>query len=151
MQKKDLLNLVLIFFSWKILIYALSNLSPLLFPLQADFLGGGILNYVRHPLFWGFINFDGEHYLSIARDGYLPLTYFFFPLYPILTKILAEALGNSFFSFGLSGLLISNVTCFVSLVGIFNFGKMFFIKVVLPDCLGPVTAITGNPFFKRLI
>src|SRR3990167_3987420 len=76
MQKKDLLNLVLIFFSWKILIYALSNLSPLLFPLQADFLGGGILNYIRHPLFWGFINFDGELYLSIVLLLIFPTSFF---------------------------------------------------------------------------
>src|SRR4030042_5864194 len=107
MEKKEFGKLLLIILVWKFIILSFAYVSQLLFPLKTNFLGGGLLNYLRHPLFWGFINFDGEHYLSIARDGYLPLTYFFFPFYPIIIKVLSVLFGGFFNAYALTGRLRS--------------------------------------------
>ena len=126
MIKKELRNIILIIIAWKLLVIVFSNLSQLIFPLQTDFLGGGLLQYLLHLNFWGFINFDGEHYFSIARDGYLPLTYFYFPLYPILIKILAIVFGGSFTAYGISGLILSNAFLFIAMVGLYKLAKMLY-------------------------
>lgn len=102
------------------------NLGQLFFPLNTSFLGGGLLNYLRAPTFWGLINFDGEHYLSIARDGYLPLTYFYFPLYPLLIKVIAGIIGKSFVSYVFTGKVIANTFVLLSILGIYKLGYLFF-------------------------
>ena len=83
-----------------------------------DFLGGGFSTYSANPLFWGNVNFDGEHYLTIAQIGYQPLTYFYFPVFPLLTKFLS--FGRDLYSLAWSGLLIANVAFLVALVGIYK-------------------------------
>jgi hypothetical protein len=124
MNKVEFRNIILIFIAWKFLILVLATIGQLFFPLQTNFLGGGLLNYLRHPIFWGFINFDGEHYLSIARDGYLPLTYFYFPLYPLIIKLISGLFGNAFSIYALSGLLLSNIFLIVALTGMVRLGKL---------------------------
>ena len=88
--------------------------------LQNDFLGGGKSLYISNPYLWSWLNFDGEHYLAIAREGYRPLTYFFFPLYPIVVKYLSELLGGSLVDYAISGLFISNGLFIGVLVGLFK-------------------------------
>src|SRR3989338_4836925 len=55
-------------------------------------------------LIWMWASLDGNHYLSIARDGYYGLEYGFFPLYPILIRFLNSLTGLQFV---ISGLVIS--------------------------------------------
>lgn len=51
-------------------------------------------------------NFDGEHYLLIAKEGYLTYNQAFFPLYPLLIKYLSPVfLENSL----LTAIIISNL------------------------------------------
>jgi hypothetical protein len=126
MNRKEFTKLLLIFLVWKLVVFSFANIGQVLFPLHTDFLGGGLFNYLKHPMFWGFINFDGEHYLSIARDGYLPLTYFYFPLYPILVKTVTLLLGGSFVVYAFSGLLLSNIFLFLAVLAIYLLGKHFF-------------------------
>lgn len=128
MNKKDIGNILLIFIAWKLVIFTFADLGQIIFPLQTNFLGGGLLNYLRHPLFWGFINFDGEHYLSIARDGYLPLTHFFFPFYPFIIKVLSVLFGGSFNTYAFTGLLLSNSFLFVALIGMIRLGNLILNK-----------------------
>ncbi len=63
-------------------------------------------------LLWSWANFDGEHYLSIAKYGYQIRNgfpqYAFFPLYPLLTKIVSFVVQD----YLVAGLLVS----FASLV-----------------------------------
>lgn len=88
-----------------------------LIPLQRDFLGGGLNNYLNSPYLWSWANFDGEHYLAIAREGYKPLTYFYFPLYPTLLYLFVGIFGKGFVGYLYSGLFISHVSFFIGLVG----------------------------------
>lgn len=95
---------------------------------QQDYLGGGLSSYLKQPYLWAWGNFDGEHYLSIAYQGYQSLTYFFFPTYPLLIALVAKLLGGSFTSLTASGLLISNLSFFVALVGLWKLIKLDYKK-----------------------
>ena len=57
-------------------------------------------------------NFDGLHYISIARNGYAQYEQAFFPLYPILIKYLSPIFSNNQL---LTGLIISNVSFFIGI------------------------------------
>lgn len=109
-----------VFFIWRIVL-----IIPVLFSLQYiplysnDLLGGGFSQYIKSPLLWGWANFDGEHYMSIARFGYRPLTYFFFPVYPLLIRFFASILNKNILdSYLYSGLFISHLSFLLSIIGI---------------------------------
>ena len=73
-----------------------------LFSLEKD------SKYVQSQIQW-----DGGHYLSIAKFGYLNSSDFaFFPLYPLIIKSLTAVAGNEIFW----GLLASNLSFFLFLV-----------------------------------
>jgi Gpi18-like mannosyltransferase len=128
MSKKEIGSIILVYIVWKLAVLSSAYLSQTIFPLQTTFLGGGLLNYLRHTLFWGFINFDGEHYLSIARDGYLSLTYFYFPLFPLIIKLLSNIFGGTFNVYAGMGLIISNVTLMIALIGFYRLGNMMYLN-----------------------
>lgn len=113
-----------IFALWFIGILLFSLIATKILPNQKDYLGGGLSNYLKLPLFWGFSNFDGEHYVSIAQNGYAPLQHFFFPVYPLLIRIISTVLGHSLFLYNLSGILVSFVSTAVFLVGLVQLLKI---------------------------
>ncbi len=64
---------------------------------------------------WSFANFDGVHYLTIAKSGYsAQFTQVFFPLYPLLIKALSIIFP--FFNLILVGLIISNLSFLLALL-----------------------------------
>ncbi|MFY9779843.1 MAG: mannosyltransferase family protein [Candidatus Baltobacteraceae bacterium] len=65
---------------------------------------------------WG--RWDAVHYLDIARRGYTGTDMAFFPLYPLLIRIVGTFVGNEL----VAGLLVSNAAFF--------FGLLFFYKLV---------------------
>jgi hypothetical protein len=65
---------------------------------------------------WG--RWDAVHYLDIAQRGYYGTDMAFFPLYPLLIKIVGASIG----SYLVAGLVVSNVA--------FLFGLLFFYKLV---------------------
>jgi len=111
-------KLVLYFVGWKILLFVFLFLAIQILPLQLPFLGGGISNYLQNPYIFSWLNFDGEHYLDIAISGYKPLTYFYFPLYPLTVRLLAFFFSKSFNSYIYSGLFISHFAFFLGLLGL---------------------------------
>lgn len=79
-------KLLLFFLSWKLLVFAGSFLATLLAPLQVKFVAGYDFG-LRLPYFlWIWANFDGMHYLEIARNWYHHLEYPFFPLLPLIIR-----------------------------------------------------------------
>lgn len=100
------------FLIWKIITFFPIFLTPYFFKLQNNFLGGGLQNYLSNPYLWSWANFDGEHYLSIAKMGYANGEQAFFPLFPILIK----TLGNNIWS----GILISNTIFLIALFGLYK-------------------------------
>lgn len=120
MNKKDLKILLFSFLSWRALLFIFLFLAISILPLQKDFLGGGMGNYLKAPHLWSWLNFDGEHYLSIAYRGYQPLTYFYFPFYPLITKFVSGLFSQSFTSLAVSGLLVSHISLLAASIGLWK-------------------------------
>jgi hypothetical protein len=61
---------------------------------------------------------DAKAYVDIAHDGYgaVPANNAYFPLYPLLMRVLATALGGGNDAYLVAGLVISNLALFVALV-----------------------------------
>jgi Gpi18-like mannosyltransferase len=75
---------------------------------------------------WGFGNFDGVHYLTIAQSGYsADYTQAFFPFFPVLI---------SFFSFGqgflAKGLILSNLLLILALFMLYKLFRLDFDKKI---------------------
>ncbi len=130
MKKSDLLFIFSSFVIWRVALFVFLFIAIKYVPLQKNFLGGGMQNYLSNPWFWSWINFDGEHYLSIAQMGYQPLTYFFFPIFPVVSRFIGNLIGGGFFNLALAGLVVSNVSFFVALIGLWKLAKMEFDKTI---------------------
>ncbi len=124
MNKNNLTFIVLSFAAWRLVLSIFLYFSSLWLPLQKDFLGGGINTYLSSPQLWAWLNFDGEHYLAIAREGYKPLSYFFFPLYPVLIRFIS--FSNLSHPLAISGLLISHFSILIALIGLWKIIKLDF-------------------------
>lgn len=154
-MKNNKTFLVISYLSWRILLFAFVIVGVILLPLQINHLGGGRENYLANPLIWSFLNFDGEHFLSLARIGYQPLTYYFFPLYPILIRFIANFFGGLQTDFALSGLLISNISFFVAILGLWklinlDFKKNIAINSILLLLLFPTSFYLGSYYSESL-
>lgn len=115
--KSNIAKIVILFVIWRILLFLIAFVSPTVIPqfgarfpyYHERLIASGLPHFI-----WSFGNFDGVHYLGIAKDGYAyQFTQVFFPLYPLLIKFV------SLLTFGnllIAGLLISNIAFFVSLV-----------------------------------
>ena len=130
-------KLLTFFLVWRILLFIFLFFALYYLPLQKNFLGGGLENYLEKPYLWAWANFDGEHFLAIAKEGYRPLTYFFFPVYPILTRLFAGLIGGSFYSYLVSGLFLSHSAFFIGLMGLVRLirldykGNIVFLTIIL--------------------
>ena len=125
MNKTDLKFITLSFIAWRLLLFIIAFFAISTFPLQQGFLGGNLEGYLNVPWFWGLINFDGEHYLSIAYQGYRSLTYFFFPVYPLLVKFISLN-SSSVTRLATSGIFIANISFFIALVGFWKLIRLDF-------------------------
>jgi len=85
-------------------------------PFKASFpYWDAVLSQFGHPLLWSWANFDGVHYIMLARDGYaFGLTQAFFPGYFLLMRLVNLIFNN----YLLSGLLISHVS-FILMLALF--------------------------------
>ena len=63
---------------------------------------------------WG--RWDAEHYLQIARDGYSGTDFAFFPLYPLLIRIVGAFTGSLL----IAGLIVSNTASFFALLYLYK-------------------------------
>ncbi|MCJ7805553.1 hypothetical protein MUP46_02825 [Patescibacteria group bacterium] len=153
MTKKEIKLLLLSFLSWRALLILFVFLAPLFLTLQKNFLGGGLANYPSAPWFWSWLNFDGEHYLAISYQGYQPLTYFFFPLFPLLARFLS--FGHSFINLAISGLVISNVAFLAGLVGLWklvrlDYEKEIAVTTIFLTLLFPTSFYFGSYYTESL-
>ncbi|MBI5358737.1 hypothetical protein HZB69_03900 [Candidatus Amesbacteria bacterium] len=71
-------------------IIIISGLAGYFLPLRETYLGGATQAYVENPLLYSRANFDGNHYLTIARRGYGYAQQAFFPLYPNLIRYFSK-------------------------------------------------------------
>jgi len=141
-------KVIYLFIIWRIALFAVAAISPLAIPqfgarfpyFQERLITSGFPHFI-----WSFGNFDGVHYLGIAKDGYAyQFTQVFFPLYPVLIRLASYiTLGN----FLLSGLLISNAAFLFGLIIFFKFVREIYSqKIALWSCLFLLTFPTSYYF-----
>lgn len=71
-----------------------------------------------NPLLDAATRWDAGAYVDIAQDGYgpVPANSAYFPLYPLLMRVLAAPLGGSDDAYLVAGLVISNLALLVALI-----------------------------------
>lgn len=112
------LLIILLFLVWKAVdswvIFLAPKIIPYLgfFPYGRELSAFGMAHTLTAPA-----NFDGIHYISIAQQGYGQWEQAFFPLYPLIVRLLDFAIQKPL----ITGLIISNL-CFFS--GLFIFFKL---------------------------
>lgn len=119
LKDKNLIKIFFLFVFWRFSLFLVAFISPIIIPEFKDsfpyYHERLIATSLPHFL-WSFGNFDGVHYLGIAKDAYAyQFTQAFFPAYPILIRIFA------FFTFGnllISALIVSNL-CFLFALTLF--------------------------------
>lgn len=111
--------LFLFFLIWRLIdffiIYASSVFIPYLgfFPYKEELARFNLPDFINK-----LANFDGIHYLLIAKNGYSQFEQAFFPLYPSLIRTLNIFINN----YLLTGFLISNISF---LLGLYFLNKTF--------------------------
>lgn len=131
-------KIILAFLTWRILLFIPLYVGYLFIPYRQGYDYTNIWKFtepyfpVSSPLLFPWANFDGVHYLSISGSGYLD-NQGFFPLYPILIKLLATFFGGGE-TFGLayfiSGFLISNISLLLLLIIFFKLITLDFSRKV---------------------
>ncbi len=135
-SKNNFVRILSLFLIWRVGLFLVLALALEFLPLAYvdRFLGGGIKNYTLHPEILSWANFDGEHYLAIAINGYKGLEQAFFPVYPILTSFSAKpffgSIEFSLYPTVISGLVISNISFLIALYFLWKLVKIDFSEKV---------------------
>lgn len=143
------LNISLFFIIWFVSISIIAFLSFSALPHSGKFSN----NFLS-----SFTNWDGGHYLGIAREGYSQkFQYAFFPLYPLMIRLLASLTEN----FAAAAFLISITTTFFGLnllykliTGYFDrkiAEKAIWILLFFPTSFFLVTAYSEGLFFFLVV
>lgn len=103
-------QVIIIFLIWRtyLLFLGLISFKFLTFKASFPFIDEFLINSGLPQALWQWGNFDGVHFLAIAQHGYTGIfqsEQVFFPLFPILIKLISYVTGNYF----ISGLLLSNL------------------------------------------
>ncbi len=129
-----------IFFVWRFILWGVEKISPWLLSFRPDFAG---------PSAWA--NFDGVHYLTIAREGYYQYQQAFFPLYPMLVRKLSAVFEIAPL---VSALAISHIAFFVGLVFfwlmIVEYDKKNILRVLLLFLLFPASFFFAAAYSEGL-
>ncbi len=115
--------MILVYFLlWKIFDFLIIFFSQKIIPYLGFFPYGDQLPKFNLPVWVSSLaNFDGLHYISIARDGYGQYEQAFFPLYSLLIKFLTPLFFNNQL---LTGLIISNVSFLLGLILFYKYLKI---------------------------
>lgn len=107
MKFKPIIFAILAFF---ILNFFTLIIAPQFIPYSGFFPGGSEIAQFKLPYFLNSTaNFDGIHYISIAKNGYHQYEQAFFPLYPILIKLTSPIFNQNYL---LAAIFLSNL-CFL--------------------------------------
>lgn len=115
------MNLIFIIFAflfWRIIDFIIIFFSQKFVPYSGFFpYADQLRNYNVPSWIYSLANFDGIHYILIAKNGYSQFEQAFFPLFPLTIRFFASLFLNNQL---LAGLIISNISF---LVGLFFFYK----------------------------
>ena len=123
----DISKIILVFITWKALSIVIAQLSTFFIIPQTNFLGKQFVQNNLDFRLWTWANFDGEHYLWIAKNGYRPLEYAFFPLYPFLVRVFDFFIND----YILTGILISTISTLAFLIIVYELFKLDYSKEIV--------------------
>lgn len=118
-------KILLLFLGWRTGLFLLGILGFSLLPFKASFpyIDEQLVSSGFPQAVWQWGNFDGVHYLDIAKNGYHGSgLQVFFPLYPLLIKLGWLLTSNYFFT----ALFISDSFFFLSLIVFYRLCKKHF-------------------------
>lgn len=113
-------RIISVFFVWRLIltlvVVAAVSLVPTT-PTSRQFFPEALWQRGLPQWVWAWANFDGVHYVSIARNGYFFNQQPFFPLYPFVINLVNELLGFHRFLNGqiVSGQIVSAAAFILSL------------------------------------
>lgn len=114
-------NIIRIFIPSRIIFFIFALVATKFIPIREGYLGAK-LNPNDNYLLWIWANFDGEHFLTIAEQGYSRTNFAFFPLYPLLIN-LVNKLTNLPYLY--AGMMLSSL---------FFLGSLYYLrKIILLD------------------
>lgn len=126
-------RIALILTVWVIALLISASIAPR-FIKETLFIGNRNNFGERFPrLVWIWANLDGNHYLSIARDGYYSFESGFFPLYPLIIRQVTNTTG---FPYLFSALMITHFSLIMFLFILYkllllDFEKRFISQILL--------------------
>lgn len=120
------LLIISLFLSWRLAITVAALLAPFFLPLHTDSIALPLAINVPY-LTWIWVNFDGVHYLSIARTGYHYPNYAYFPFFPFLSTIAREVFHTPRTA---SGLWVSNIAFLIGLIMLYKMTLLDFSKKI---------------------
>lgn len=145
------LNLLFIITLWRVILFAVAHSAQYIllfsqsFPYASRFLTPSQLP----QWIWGFANFDGVHYLSIAYHGYeAKYIQAFFPLFPIIIRWFSWVVGDEHTL--LSGFFITFIFFYVFLIVFDKLLELDFYKVVRLRIISWVLVFPTAFFFVAL-
>ena len=112
-------KLLLFFLLWRLITITFAHVATFILPLTDTYvLTRWDISVKKLPyLVWVWGNFDGVHYLDIAKNAYHSANHAFFPLFPLLIRFAYDPISRLFESpFVVSAELISNVAFLLSLI-----------------------------------
>lgn len=112
---------------WRGFLFGLGSIAPKLLPYKPSFAAPNSLLIYELPKWQqSWANFDGVHYLTIARSGYgsAALIQAFFPLWPFAIRVLDSTLLNTLES----GLVLSTFFTCAAVLGWYWFARSFLSK-----------------------
>lgn len=123
-MKKNLKNFLFLtrwylFWLVGVLLVSLLAMKFLAFKPSFPYWDAILQHFSQSQFIWQWANFDGVHYLTIAKKGYVGtgLIQAFFPFYPLVIRLINKLIGNFLYS----GLLVSN---FFFLLALFFFNQL---------------------------
>ncbi|MEK7129472.1 MAG: hypothetical protein AAB803_00485 [Patescibacteria group bacterium] len=115
-----MLSIFSVFALWRIVDLLIAIMAPSLLVHNVPFRFAYIMERGLLPDFLtGFANFDGVHFLHIATSGYATYEQAFFPLYPLLVRMVTAFTHSPF----LAGFLLSNAVFLASLAILLTYVK----------------------------
>lgn len=150
LRKSYILQIIFIFFIWRILLFVTSYLSVFAVPIFGNRFPywNMLLSTINLPSWiWGFGNFDGVHYLRIVTMGYESSQYSqaFFPMYPIFIKLVTLQSGNF-----LTGLIFTNIIFLLSLIVFYKLIEIDFSKKIALYSVVLLAAFPTSFYFGSL-
>src|SRR3989338_6084990 len=115
-------EIVILFLFFRVVDFLIVHFTQYFIPYLGFFPYKEIAAQYNLPRFLtALANFDGAHYLLIAKNGYSQYQQAFFPLYPLLIRWLSPLFFNNHL---LTALIISNISF---LLGLLIFSKYLFL------------------------